>query len=185
MEDCLAQGVSGKPVPVTGLLVSLTLIGSTVAGVAPQVRTPTRAPTPAAAHAPARTARSAGHPASSTHATLKISAAKLLGQRIMVGMDGTYPSASLLRRRPRRARRLGDPVRREHRQPRPALGADRRPAGGRPRRRQSAAADRDRPGGRPGQAAPERPAGPLAAADRGHREQSRSPIARAARPAAI
>jgi beta-N-acetylhexosaminidase len=84
-------------VPVTGLLVSLTLIGSTVAGVGPQVRTPTRAPTPAAAHAPARTARPAGHPASSTHATLTISTAKLLGQRIMVGMDGTYPSASLLR----------------------------------------------------------------------------------------
>ena len=85
--------------PVTGLLASLTLIGSTVAGVAPQVPTPARAPARVAAapQAPAKSSRPPAHPASSTHAALKVSAAKLLGQRIMVGMDGTYPSASLLR----------------------------------------------------------------------------------------
>jgi beta-N-acetylhexosaminidase len=76
-----------------GLLASLTLIGSAIAGVTPHAPA---APRPVVrtttTHTSSTPAPAAAHPAA-----LKISAAKLLGQRIMVGMDGTYPSSSLLR----------------------------------------------------------------------------------------
>jgi beta-N-acetylhexosaminidase len=77
-----------------GLLASLTLIGSTIAGVTPHA--------PAAPRPVVRTTTTTTHSSSTAapaaaHSALKISAAKLLGQRIMVGMDGIYPSSSLLR----------------------------------------------------------------------------------------
>lgn len=84
--------------PVPGLLASLTLIGSTVAGVAPAVHIPVPAARPAVVRAsPAPTSTTGGSSPSATAGPVKVSVAKLLGQRIMVGMDGTYPSAALLR----------------------------------------------------------------------------------------
>jgi beta-N-acetylhexosaminidase len=75
-----------------GLLASLTLIGSTIAGVTPHAPP---APRPAVRTTTTTTRSATSAPAKP--AALKISATKLLGQRIMVGMDGTYPSSALLR----------------------------------------------------------------------------------------
>jgi len=77
-----------------GLLASLTLIGSTIAGVSPHAAAPRPVvrTTTTTTHTSSTPAPAAAH-----SAALKVSAAKLLGQRIMVGMDGTYPSSSLLR----------------------------------------------------------------------------------------
>jgi beta-N-acetylhexosaminidase len=84
-------------VPVPGLLASLTLIGTTIASVSPHAPASARPVVrPAARH---RHGRPAAHPTASraSASALKVSAAKLLGQRIMVGMNGTYPNATLLR----------------------------------------------------------------------------------------
>jgi beta-N-acetylhexosaminidase len=77
-----------------GLLASLTLIGSTIAGVSPHAAA---APRPVVRTTTTTHTTSTPAPADAHPAALKVSAAKLLGQRIMVGMDGTYPNSSLLR----------------------------------------------------------------------------------------
>ncbi len=108
-----------------------------------------------------------------------LSLRQLAGQRIVVGYRGTRIPASLLARARARRDRRRDRLRREHPLACGARRADAPPAAS-PRAARRAAADDDRPGGRPREAPARRAVG-IARVD-GPPRAARSCAARAARP---
>ena len=103
--------------------------------------------------------------------------AQLIGQKLVVRMEGTTPSADLLGPDPARRDRWRRPVRVEPHHAGRADRAHRRAACGGSGRRPAALPDRRRPGGRTGQADPVGSADALGTGDGSDRQRRRRAVA--------